>query len=161
MKKANDAIQVDKRIFEEHLPIVVQELQQLRSGDFNVYTKKVEYVRILQAATQRISVVGANARIHINTYRVLVYSIHPKNPDMGNPKVVKIADLIFNINRTKLGLFIKPESIMYIGWLKSDITGLKSESIKVELDTLELANKVIRKDLNWNGQPYSVERYVT
>jgi len=65
-----------------------------------------------------------------------------------------------NINRTKLSLFTKPEAITYIGWLKSDITGLKSTSIKMEFDTPELANETIRKGLNWDGQPHSVERYV-
>ena len=139
---------------------MVQGLKQLRSGDFEVYTKKVEHVPILQAATQWVSV--ANARVYINTYWMLVYSIRPKSLDLGNPsKVAKVADLIFNINRTKLGLFTKLESITYIGWLKSDIIKLKSTSIKVKFDTPELANEVIRKGLNWDGQPHSVERYVT
>ena len=67
---------------------------------------------------------------------MLVHFIRPKSLDLGNPsKVVKVAGLIFNINKTKLGLFIKPESITYIGWLKSDIIGLKSTSIKLESDT--------------------------
>lgn len=60
-----------------------------------------------------------------------------------------------------MSLFTKPESITYIGWLKSDIIGPKSTSIEVEFNTPELANEVIRKGLNWDGQPHSVERYVT
>ena len=162
LKEANDAIRVDKGILEEHLPIVVQGLKQLRSGDFEVHTEKLEHVRILQAATHWVSVFGANARVHINTYGVLVHSIRPKSLDLDNPsEVAKVADLIFNINRTKLSLFTKLESITYIGWLKSDIIGLKSTSIKVEFDTPELANEVIRKGLDWDGQAHSVERYVT
>ena len=162
LKETNDAIRMDKRILEEHLPIVVQGLKQLRSGDFEVHTEKVDHVRILQAATHWVSVFGENARVHINTYGVLVHSIRPKSLDLGNPsKVAKVADLIFNINRAKLSLFTKQESTTYIGWLKSDIIGLKSTSIKVEFDTPELANEVIRKGLNWDGQPHSVERYVT
>ena len=162
LKETNHAIRADKGILGEHFPIVVRGLRQLRSGDFEVHTEKFEHVRILQAATQWVSVFGANARVRINTYRVLVHSIRPKGLDLGNPsKVAKVADLIFNINRTKLGLFTKLESITYIGWLKSDITGLKSTSIKLEFDTPELANEVIRKGLNWDGRPHSVKRYVT
>ena len=162
LKETNDTIRMDKGILEENLPIVVQGLKPLRSGDFEVHTEKVDHVRILQAATHWVSVFGANARVHINTYGALVHSICPKSPDLGNPsKVAKVADLIFNINRAKLSLFTKPESITYIGWLKSDIIRLKSTSIKVEFDTPELANEVIRKGLNWDGQPHLVERYVT
>lgn len=109
-----------------------------------------------------VSVFGANAKVHINTYGVLVHSICPKSLDLGNSsKVAKVADLIFNINRTKLSLFTKPESFTYIGWLNSNIIELKSISIKMEFNTLELANKVIRKGLNWDDQPHLVERYVT
>ena len=140
----------------------MQGLKQLRSRDFEVHTEKVEHVRILQAATHWVSVFGANARVHVNTYGVLVHSLRPKSLDLGNPsKVAKVADLIYNINKTKLSLFTKPESITYIGWLKADIMGLKCTSIKVEFDTPELANEVIRKGLNWDGQPHTVELYVT
>lgn len=124
LKETNDAIRMDKGIFGEHL---VQGLKQLRSGDFEVHTEKVDHVRILQAATHWVSVFGANARVHINTYGVLVHSIRPKSLDLGNPsKVAKVADLIFNINRTKLSLFTKPESITYIGWLNQ--TSLDSKA---------------------------------
>lgn len=95
LKETNDAIRMDKGIFKEHLPIVVQGLRQLISGDFEVHTKKVDHVRILQAATHWVSVFGANARVYINTYGVLVHSIRPKSLDLGNPsKVAKVADLI-------------------------------------------------------------------
>ena len=40
LKETNNAIQADKGILEEHLPIVVQGLKQLRSGDFEVHTEK-------------------------------------------------------------------------------------------------------------------------
>lgn len=139
-----------------------KDLSTLEAGTLRVHTEKVDHVRILQAATHWVSVFGANARVHINTYGVpLVHSIRPKSLDLDNPsKVAKVVVLIFNINRIKLSLFTKPESITYIGWLKSDIIGLKSTSIKVEFNTPELANEVIRKGLNWDGQPHSVERYV-
>lgn len=50
LKETNDAIRKDKGILEEHLPIIVQGLKQLRSGDFEVHTEKVDHVRVLQAA---------------------------------------------------------------------------------------------------------------
>ena len=67
LKETNNAIQTDKGILEEHLAIVVQELKQLRSGDFEVHTKKVEHVEILQAATDWVTVFGASARVQIST----------------------------------------------------------------------------------------------
>ena len=48
LKETNDAIRMNKGILEEHLPIVVQGLKQLRSRDFEVHTEKVDHVRILQ-----------------------------------------------------------------------------------------------------------------
>ncbi len=51
LKETNNAIQADKEILEEHLPIVVQRLKQLRSGHFEVHTEEVEHFEILQAAT--------------------------------------------------------------------------------------------------------------
>ena len=156
LKEANSAIRADKGILEEYLPIVVQGLKQLRSGDFEIHTEKVEHVRILQAAMHWVSVFGANTRVHVNTYGVLAHCIRPKSLDLGNPsKICK------PINKAKLSLFTKPESITYIGWLKADIMGLKCTSIKVEFDIPELANEVIRKGLNWDGQPHTVERYAT
>lgn len=85
LKETNDAIRMDKGILEEHLPIVVQGLKQLRSGEFEVHTEKVDHVRVLQAATLGVSVFGANARVHINTCGVLVHSIRPKSLDLDNP----------------------------------------------------------------------------
>ncbi len=116
LKETNNAIQADKGILEEHLPIVVQGLKQFRSGDFKVHTKKVEHVEILQAATDWVTVFGASARVQISTYGVLVHSIRPKSLDLGNPsKVAKVTNLVYNINRTKLSLFTRPEAITYIG----------------------------------------------
>ncbi len=162
LKETNKAIQADKEILEEHLPIVVQGLKQLRSGDFEVHTEKVEHVEILQAATDWVIVFGAITRVQISTYGVLVHLIHPKSLDLGNlSKVAKVANLVYNINRTKLFLFTRPEAITYIGWLKADIIGLKSLSIKMEFDNPDMANEAIRKGLNWDGQLHSVERYVS
>ena len=56
LKETNNAIQADKGILEEHLPIVVQGFKQLRSGDFEVHTEKVEHVEIRQAATDWVTV---------------------------------------------------------------------------------------------------------
>lgn len=68
LKETNDAIRMDKGILEKHWPRVVQGLKQLRSGDCKAHTEKVDHVRILQAAMHWVSVFGANARVHINTY---------------------------------------------------------------------------------------------
>ncbi len=149
LKETNNVIHADKEILEEHLPIVVQGLKQLCSGDFKVHTEKGEYVEILQAATDWVTVFEASARVQISIYDVLVHSIRPKSLDLHNlSKVAKAANLAYNINRTKLSLFIRPEAITYIGLLKSDITGLKSTRIKMEFDTLDLANEAIRKGLS-------------
>ncbi len=51
LKETNNAIQANKEILEKHLPIVVQKLKQLRSGDLVVQTEKVKHIEILQAAT--------------------------------------------------------------------------------------------------------------
>ncbi len=70
--------------------------------------------------------------------------------DLGNhSKVAKVANLVYNINLTKLSLFTRPEAITYIGWLKSNITGLKSISINMKFDTPDLVSEAIRKGLNW------------
>lgn len=104
-----------KGILQEHLPIVVQGLEQLRSGDFEGHTKKVDHIRILHAAAHWVSVFSGSARVHLNTYGGLLHSIHPKNLDLDNPfKVAKVTNLILNINRTKLSLFTKPEPIRYV-----------------------------------------------
>ena len=162
LKETNNVMQADKGILEEHLPIVVQELKQLRSGDFKVHTEKVKHVEILQAATDWVTVFGVGAKVQISIYDVLVHSIRPKSLDLGNPsKVAKVANLLYNINRTKLSLFIRPKAISYISWLKSYIKGLKSTSIKMEFDIPDLANEAIRKGLNSDGQLHSVERYVS
>ncbi len=144
LKETNNAIQADKGILEEHLPIVVQRLKQFHSGDFDVHTEKVEHVEILQAATDWVTVFEARARVLISQYGVLVNSIRPKSLDLGDPsKVAKVPNLIYNINRKKLFLFTRSEAMTYIGWMKSDITGLKSTSIKMEFDTPDLANEAI------------------
>ena len=118
LKETNNAIHGDKEILEEHLPIVVQELKQLCSRDFKVHTEKAEHVEILQAATDWVTVFEASARVQISIYDVLVHSIRLKSLDLRNPsKVAKVANLAYNINRTKLSLFIRPEAITYIGLL--------------------------------------------
>lgn len=71
LKESNNAIQADKGIRQEHLPIVVKGLKHLRSGDFEVHTEKVEHVEILQAATHWVTVFGASATVQISTYGVL------------------------------------------------------------------------------------------
>ena len=47
LKETNNAFQTDERILEEHLPIVVQGLKQLRGGNFKIHIEKVEQVEIL------------------------------------------------------------------------------------------------------------------
>ena len=51
LKETNNAIQADKGILKEHLPIVIQRLKKLCSQDFEVHTEKVQHVESLQAAT--------------------------------------------------------------------------------------------------------------
>ena len=51
LKETNNAIQADKGILAEHLPIMVQGLKQLCRRDFKVHIEKVEHVEILQEAT--------------------------------------------------------------------------------------------------------------
>ena len=151
LKETNNAIQADKKILEEHLSIVVQGLKQLCSGEFKVHIEKEKLIEILQSATDWVAVFGASAIVQISKYDVLVHSICPKRLDLGNPsKVAKVVNLVYNINRTKLSLFTRPEAITYIGWLTSYITGLKSRSIKMEFDTPDLANRAIRKSLFWD-----------
>ena len=78
---------------------MVQGLRQLCSGDFEVHTEKFEYVEILQAATDCVTVFGASAKVQISTFSVLVHSIRPKSLDLGNlSKVAKVANLVYNIN---------------------------------------------------------------
>ncbi len=162
LKETNNVIQAEKGILEEHLPIVVQGLKQLRRRDFEIHTEKVEHDEILQAATDWVTVFGTNARVQISIYGVLVHSMRPKRLDLGNSsKVAKVPNLVYNINRTKLPLFTRPVAIKYIDWLKSNIIGLKSTSIKMEFDTPDLANEALRKGLNWDGQPHSVEHYAS
>lgn len=81
-----------KGMFEEHLPIVVHQLKQLRSGDFEVHTKKVEYVEILQAATHWVAAFGAK-RKDTNQHiwcTCIVHSIRPKSLDRGNSRSCKL-----------------------------------------------------------------------
>lgn len=63
MKEINNAIQVDKEILKEYLPIIVQELKQLCSREFEFFTEKVEHVQTLQGATYGVIVFEANARV--------------------------------------------------------------------------------------------------
>lgn len=136
-------------------------LKHLRSRDFELHTGKVEDVEILRRSSEWVKVFGVAAKVFEDTYGVLVYFIRPKSMTLGSPsKDAKIARQIDAHNAQKISLLNRPEAIKVIGWLRKDRHEQTNTSIKIEFDLPELANEVIRKGLNWDGQPYPVEQYI-
>lgn len=72
MEGKKNAILLDKRKLEEHLPIVVKEQKKLWSGDFEVHTKKVKFIQILQIATDWF----IDFRAKVITYGILIYYLY-------------------------------------------------------------------------------------